>query len=967
MENEKFIEVLKFPCTSQTISQRDSAATQTLRDFVGCNEAQSPTAAQLLAHFGAAATRAAQLPKKGFGVAQRSLVSQVQISGGTSHSKAALEIIARFELLKILDDKRLNRYLDIQQTSQTELLLICQNHIPSPPLVTLKDFITRYKVPFSLKSTKRRPDEEWTALLKKLSAELVSALITLHEQGIVCRNMSVENVYLSLETSDTGVPKLNHVTLYNYGWYYLSGGGLDVPFMIGSPLFLPPEVYDAALPGDGCGCRTADTWALGMCLLSLFTADSSPAHWALNRTVEQDVELPELIDCVLDFDWCQGLASVGETISSMATPQFLDFLQLCLCQSPESRPQPEALRRHPWVSDLFADRESAGSLSFETGINNAQAYYLWKTQYSGQLEFALQTEGVELCYSKILAAPQALPLCKNRRSSFYTTNHLSFLPFDCSPYRISLANIRQKILIKTLSAPVKETSPVSVGNFEQERLARPPEHDPPPYVDKLAMLSSQGLQWAWRTADSQLSSSCSMRKETNMSFQNLRILIFNKLLPEYPANLSELQAQAVEGVSSLHRGAIWAALLNVRDGYQQDYDWSAVSTPHELDRQLEVDVPRCHQYSELLASRLGQRKLFRVLKAWVINEADKDSACVYWQGLDSLFAPFLVLNFTDESLALASFSRFLQRYCAGSYINDNSDMLQVTMRTFEGLLEFHDAELSLYFKSLNLSCELYTMSWFMTKFTHILHLDKIFQLWDLFLVNPPFFFLLVGLAAIYQKRLELLKMDFNRAMTTLSSIADDLDFNRLLQDARLLSAKTPTSFFAPFLKTTAKHAINSEVHLLNLTFPQILASPLCQADWSLNRVLEHEIATLLPFSLVFDLRPLEEFKLAHIPNSVSITALDAPLAFKAVESVLSGLDKRAPYILVYGKEKAARELATVLVSSKISRVLYFCTEHEAALKEHFHTCTWTISTTISDEGDNSMMIKKCRGTSADVT
>ena len=60
--------------------------------------------------------------------------------------------------------------------------------------------------------------------------------------------------------------------------------------------------------------------------------------------------------------------------------------------------------------------------------------------------------------------------------------------------------------------------------------------------------------------------------------------------------------------------------------------------------QIEVDVPRCHQYCELLSSPVGHLKLKRLLKAWVTAHPEY----VYWQGLDSLCAPFLYLHFNDE-------------------------------------------------------------------------------------------------------------------------------------------------------------------------------------------------------------------------------------------------------------------------------------------------------------------------------
>ena len=61
-------------------------------------------------------------------------------------------------------------------------------------------------------------------------------------------------------------------------------------------------------------------------------------------------------------------------------------------------------------------------------------------------------------------------------------------------------------------------------------------------------------------------------------------------------------------------------------------------------RQIEVDIPRCHQYDELLSSPAGHRKLQRVLKAWVVTHPQY----VYWQGLDSLAAPLVYLNFNNE-------------------------------------------------------------------------------------------------------------------------------------------------------------------------------------------------------------------------------------------------------------------------------------------------------------------------------
>ena len=61
-------------------------------------------------------------------------------------------------------------------------------------------------------------------------------------------------------------------------------------------------------------------------------------------------------------------------------------------------------------------------------------------------------------------------------------------------------------------------------------------------------------------------------------------------------------------------------------------EYSAIDkdSPHSMDRQISVDVPRCHQYHPLLSSPEGHTKLKRLLKSWVVT----NTQLVYWQGKD---------------------------------------------------------------------------------------------------------------------------------------------------------------------------------------------------------------------------------------------------------------------------------------------------------------------------------------------
>ena len=60
--------------------------------------------------------------------------------------------------------------------------------------------------------------------------------------------------------------------------------------------------------------------------------------------------------------------------------------------------------------------------------------------------------------------------------------------------------------------------------------------------------------------------------------------------------------------------------------------------------QIDVDIPRCHQYDPVMTSAVAHKKLKRILKAWIADHPQ----FVYWQGLDSLTAPFIYTNFHDE-------------------------------------------------------------------------------------------------------------------------------------------------------------------------------------------------------------------------------------------------------------------------------------------------------------------------------
>lgn len=204
-------------------------------------------------------------------------------------------------------------------------------------------------------------------------------------------------------------------------------------------------------------------------------------------------------------------------------------------------------------------------------------------------------------------------------------------------------------------------------------------------------------------------------KEKDVGYQYDRILRFFRLLATYPLSRPEIIAEARIDVPPILRGYIWAALLDVRGNTDWSYDQIDFETVTETDRQLDLDIPRCHQYNELLSSPIGRSKLKRCLKAWVLEE----NKLLYWQGLDSLCAPFVCTNFLDEGLAYASFKAFVAKYSRGFFTKDNSVLIAENMSALQKLLSFHDCELSAHLFNSGLLPDLYAIPWMMTSFARI--------------------------------------------------------------------------------------------------------------------------------------------------------------------------------------------------------------------------------------------------------
>ncbi|KAG0369896.1 rab-GTPase-TBC domain-containing protein [Gamsiella multidivaricata] len=452
-------------------------------------------------------------------------------------------------------------------------------------------------------------------------------------------------------------------------------------------------------------------------------------------------------------------------------------------------------------------------------------------------------------------------------------------------------------------------------------------------------------------------------REKDLGYQYQRLSMFTDLLLQYPASRTEILHHSKIDIPPLIRGKVWAAILGVVGDYHEVYNGYDKHTEKPTDRQIDLDVPRCHQYNQLMFSPAGHEKMKRLLKCWV--EANENQ--VYWQGLDSCCAPFLTLNFNDEALAFACIQLFLPKFLKDMFLHDNSQVIHEYLAVFRHLLSYHDPELSSHLDHIRFIPQLYAISWFMTLFTHIFPLDKIYHLWDKILVGPSSLPLFAGIAILQQFRQELLRSEFNEAIGIFSESFPEMDIEKCIETALAMCRITPPSTCwlsydkeSREMKKQISAGINGDIHhgSSSATLPSEQTSQSSRASidqepgrfkeiekrlsggvggthttgtlqhwWEEPLTIEAMNAELAPRihwsdfirlrlqAMVIDIRQEQEFRNGHYPLSIQMNPGQLDLLVHILQKL-----KRKYLVVIANRGDSGPEFASALVRRGFSRV-----------------------------------------------
>uniref|UniRef100_A0A4W4DPP1 TBC domain-containing protein kinase-like protein n=1 Tax=Electrophorus electricus TaxID=8005 RepID=A0A4W4DPP1_ELEEL len=680
-------------------------------------------------------------------------------SNGLPLTPNSIKILGRFQILKTITHPRLCQYVDISRGKHERLIVVAEHYEHS-----LQDLLKQHHPVSSEK-------------VLQIAYEVLEGLTFMNRHGVVHRALSPHNVLLD---------RKGKVKLAKFGLYHMTDHGADVDFPIGYPSYLAPEVIaqgsfylsegsvvEAPLPSG----PKADVWSVGMLLFELCAVLPykllCPGFGSNDNGVIVSVCsvgcMDDIVTVLAEEHGCLDVIRVSPPCVGVT---------LCL------RPTPAQLLEEPvFVGvaslypayqnpvSLFSSSPRCAHLELPEDLNELckgdgqdylsertvdEVYHLWCLA-GGDLEKELTNKDIIQSKPPVCTLPNFI---FEDGESFGQSRDRSFL-LDDTTVTLSLCQLRNRLRDVTGEAyyPL----------LEDEHCGLPQSNS----STELSAASNLPL----------------IIRERDTEYQLTRIVLFDRLLANpRERNCPLVWKEARVDVPPLLRGLAWATLLGVEGDIQAKYDAIDKDTAIPTDRQIEVDIPRCHQYDELLSSPQGHVKFRRVLKAWVVSHPD----LVYWQGLDSLCAPFLYLNFNNEALAYACMSAFIPKYLYDFFLKDNSHVIQEYLTVFSQMIAFHDPELSNHLNEIGFIPDLYAIPWFLTMFTHVFPLHKIFHLWDTLLLGNSSFPFCIGVAILQQLRDRLLANGFNECILLFSDLPE-IDIERCVRESISLFCWTPKS------------------------------------------------------------------------------------------------------------------------------------------------------------------------------
>lgn len=568
----------------------------------------------------------------------------------------SIALLGKSQFLKKLSHSNLFEYLDIIRGKHGKL-----NHFKFVSLI-FNYFLFIVERTIIISELFGTPLNEFRneiteTIILRIFYQTADGLNYIQKNGFVCHNLEPANLFLD---------EKNNIKIFNYGLFYMTNSGQYVSFPIGNVKYLSPE----RLLGGKENIKS-DVWSLGIIITELVFQTVLWPSLKISQIMRKILSLCNtknvLEKIAREHDCYEKYNSINPLIRQLIE----NCLEICVKErfTPQQILESEIFQNS--IEEFtFTELEKPESLLLQCPLK--QIYYWWQLA-GGDVHTELKKEGLVKNEAPILSMPKLVLL---NGKTIGPPKSQTFL-YDNRIVMLNLSNLTERL------------------SGIEKRAFFPIVHSP-----KFAICYGTSME-----------SLPLVIRERDTEYQFHRVILFTRLLKGYPFTRDLIIKEAQKDIPPLLRGRIWACLLGViEDG---NYDKIDKVTPTTTDRQIEVDIPRCHQYDELLSSPDGHRKLKLLLKAWVTSHPQY----VYWQGLDSLTAPFLYLNFNDEERAFLSLYKFIPKYLHWFFLKDNSAIIKEYLLKFSQLTVFHEPILAKHLSEINFIPELFAIPWFLTMFS----------------------------------------------------------------------------------------------------------------------------------------------------------------------------------------------------------------------------------------------------------
>uniref|UniRef100_A0AAF5DJ37 Rab-GAP TBC domain-containing protein n=1 Tax=Strongyloides stercoralis TaxID=6248 RepID=A0AAF5DJ37_STRER len=666
-------------------------------------------------------------------------------------------------------------------------------------------------------------------LIIPMVIQLVDSIYYLHSQDMIIGYLATDNVLIT--------PSKNFgftVKLCQYGLNYITGNGNDVNYLIGDAYYLSPERIVKMSPGKckSPATKKSDIWSLGIVMIEFFIKMPLRKLWSIQQYISilhTFCQKSQKKSTSFSSYLLQAIKIAMPTICIEIDNKIMKIIEKCLQYLPSMRPTAAMIYNE--LQNFEKDITNNGNdLEFDNHMNEIiklldsenleglkvyrplnELFFLWKLCGSN-IESILKP--MEQKFARVII--DEYNVCgKNLENSLITSFKIIILPSSNLKSRLKKLNLDE------------------IHCYNNDQIETP---------NKFVADIGQTL----------------IVKERNIEYQSYRMGLMRDLLLTYPFTIEILKTECKKDIPPVYRGQLWAALLDVHDDIKIDFDQLDTFPEQPSDRQLMVDIPRCHQYEELMTSPAANNQLKKLLKAWLLANPEY----VYWQGLDSLAAPFLVHHFNNLPKAFGCLQNFIQRYLKNFFLKDNSHIIQEYLTVFTQLLAFIDSELYYHLNKMDFCAELFAIPWFLTCFAHVLPLHKLFHLWDTLLLTDSSFTLFIGIAILIQMRQQLLNSQFNDAILLFSDLPD-LSIDKIVADSLCYYHSVPPS--SAHRTHSSEHLRENATPLTNISLNELKTfhSPRVSPTDLINFIDQNRV-------LLLDIRSTTEFNKFSLPNSINI-------------------------------------------------------------------------------------------------